>query len=175
MSRVNYARKTTGRVCPRCSGVKSPQGVWCAACRYSPEAVFWPKVDRSGGPDSCWTWEGKRDCLGYGLCHFAGEWFAHRVAYRLAVGPVPDGLELDHLCRNTSCANPAHLEPVTGAENIRRAVLARRERPHCANGHPYTAASLYVLRGQRFCRTCGTGAARRYQERKRLGRQAVAA
>lgn len=77
----------------------------------------------------------------------------HRVAYRLAKGPIPDGLHLDHLCRNPPCCNPDHLEPVTPAENNRRA----RAWPetHCKRGHVYDAANTYALpSGYRRCRKC---------------------
>ena len=86
------------------------------------EARFWQKVDKSG---DCWEWIGAVSS-GYG--HFqtdGGTTTAHRVAYQLLVGPIPDGLHVDHLCRNTLCVNPDHLEPVTQAENNRRAALVR--------------------------------------------------
>ena len=81
---------------------------------------FWSKVDRSGGPESCWEWQAARNWRGYG--RFAVkrvEIGAHRVAYMMDVGPIPDGLHLDHLCRNTSCVNPAHLEAVSGKRHCR--------------------------------------------------------
>src|SRR5262245_55497325 len=81
----------------------------------------------------CWEWQGWRDHRGYGKATAVGrrgkDW-AHRVAYQLFTGPIPDGLTLDHLCRNTGCVNPEHLEPVSLAENIRRALPERTECPH---------------------------------------------
>lgn len=75
----------------------------------------------------CMVWVGRRDKHGYGVFKFNGRSRkAYRVAYEQWVGTVPDGLELDHLCRNRACVNPSHLEPVTRAENIRRAWAARR-------------------------------------------------
>ncbi len=78
---------------------------------------------------------------------------AHRVAYELAIGPVPDGLVVDHLCFNRACVRPGHLEPVTQQENVMRA------RTHCRKGHEFTPENTYVRPGgtggiQRICRTC---------------------
>lgn len=76
-------------------------------------------------PSGCWEWQGSRGPQGYGALRFQGKaWSPHRLAYTCLVGPIPDGLALDHLCRNPSCCNPEHLEPVTTAENNRRAAIA---------------------------------------------------
>lgn len=82
--------------------------------------------------------------------------YAHRWAYERDRGPIPDGLELDHLCRNPICVNPAHLEPVTSRENNLRglspaAIHARKT--HCPQGHAYSGVNK---RGERVCRTCNT-------------------
>ena len=95
------------------------------------EVRFWAKVD-VGHPLGCWTWIAGRTSRGYGSFGQGGpkrRVYAHRYAYELLVGPIPDGLVIDHLCRNPSCVNPDHLEPVTHQENCRRGVagvLARR-------------------------------------------------
>lgn len=82
-------------------------------------------VERTEG---CWFWIGSRDRLGYGRLHHDGRpRLAHRLFFELTNGPVPDGLELDHLCRVPSCVRPDHLEPVTHAENLRRGRVARAE------------------------------------------------
>lgn len=86
-----------------------------------PAARFWAKVDRTTG-DACWPWTARLDRDGYGTLKMpTGRSIrAHRFAYELLVGPIPEGLVIDHLCRNRRCVNPAHLEPVTAEENWRR-------------------------------------------------------
>ena len=144
---------------------------------------FLPKVDRSGGPTACWTFSGWKDRHGYGVIadprHAwqvggAPEVLAHRLAYEYFVGPIADGLVIDHLCRNTSCVNPSHLEPVTPRENTLRgfgpaATNARRQ--FCINGHPFDEQNTYrrVWRNgqiKRACRECGRKAVARYEARK---------
>jgi hypothetical protein len=107
--------------------------------------------------DGCWEWRGSRLVSGYGLLVNAdGSLLAHRVVYELLVGPIPDGMELDHLCRNPSCVRPSHLEPVTHAENTRRGNAGKHQasRTHCPQGHEYTAENTYVHNGRRNCRAC---------------------
>lgn len=75
----------------------------------------------------CWNWKGRPNSRGYGRINFVGKRvFAHRAMYETLVGPIPEGLTIDHLCRNKLCVNPAHMEPVTAAENTRRKNLGFR-------------------------------------------------
>jgi hypothetical protein len=91
--------------------------------RGDDEARFWSYVTKTEG---CWEWKGAKDGDGYGHLGVAGSVVgAHRYAYELLVGPIPEGLHLDHLCRNRPCVNPDHLEPVTQAVNVGRANKAR--------------------------------------------------
>lgn len=122
------------------------------------EARFWPKVEKTA---TCWLWTAAKDGTGYGKIFSGGGRAngrllpAHRVAYELLVAIIPNGLHLDHLCRNRACVNPAHLEPVTAAENNRR---AKAIITHCPKGHPLSGDNLepYELRvhGHRKCRRC---------------------
>src|SRR5687768_9248591 len=119
------------------------------------------------GPDECWEWPGFRDRDGYGRLYWPtiNTRAAHRVAYELFVGPIPEGLQLDHLCRNRACVNPRHLEPVTQAENARRGAIAQKT--HCANGHPFDGDNTYWRSsGHRTCRACNRENVRKYSARK---------
>lgn len=117
----------------------------------------------------CWEWKGTVN-HGYGRIYVNNPpWSspAHRVSYELLVGPIPEGLHIDHLCRNTLCVNPDHLEPVTPAENTRRGSAARRT-DFCKYGHSFEDA-LINPKGHRSCRTC-VNERRRARYRKRVGR-----
>ena len=122
------------------------------------EERLWSRVERGSG-DECWSWLGSQNSRGYGQImahgHMTG---VHRVAYELAVGPIPEGLQIDHLCRNPLCVNPAHLEPVTQRENMLRGVSpgARAVRDNvCKRGHPFDLLNTYVdPKGWRRCREC---------------------
>lgn len=107
----------------------------------------------------CWEWQGYNNSQGYGRIRVNGRDIStHRASYEIFVGPIPIELELDHLCRNRSCMNPAHLEPVSHAENVSRGTSGHRSRSktHCPQGHPYTDGNVHVdTRGARRCRQCG--------------------
>jgi hypothetical protein len=127
------------------------------------EERFWTKVDTSSGDNGCWLWMALKSEKGYGLL-WAGSGSkclkAHRVAYELMVGPIPEGLQLDHLCRNPGCVNPAHLEPVSNRENTLRGTsfaALNAAKTHCPHGHEYTPENTYIENGrhrQRRCRQC---------------------
>ena len=116
----------------------------------------------------CWEWHAYLDRDGYGTFWLDGtNRRAHRVAYEIYIGPIPDGLELDHLCRNRACVRPDHLEPVTSQVNNLRgegpaAAFARAT--HCVKGHLLDGENLYERPGGgRRCIECGRAAARRYE------------
>lgn len=126
--------------------------------RKTMEERFWEKVEVGDHLD-CWLWTGAHHPLGYGNFRTAdGYEGAHRVAYRLTQGGIPEGTVLDHLCRTPACVNPAHLEPVTQRINVLRGEglsAKRAKQTHCKRGHPLSGANLYTgPRGDRRCRTC---------------------
>jgi len=138
----------------------------CGSTRPSDADRFWPKVRK--GAD-CWVWQAGVDGCGYGMFSVTRTVRAHRWAYEHLVGPIPEGLVLDHLCRNTRCVNPAHLEPVTNDENLFRGWGRRIKNGSvqgCINGHEYTELNTYINpKGALVCRTCSARSRRRYEER----------
>lgn len=113
---------------------------------------------------TCIKWDGPTDRDGYG--RMAEGELAHRHYYVRTVGPIPSGLELDHLCRNRACVNPEHLEPVTHAENMLRRSISQT---HCKNGHEFTPENTYIRPGRdgrRTCRTCQRASVANYRKRK---------
>ena len=112
--------------------------------------------------NDCWLFAGYKNEQGYGtistyINHKPGYQYAHRASYETFVGAIPDGLVIDHLCKNRCCINPDHLETVTNRENIMRgeAVLSHKRITHCPRGHEYTDINtVYSNRGWRICKTC---------------------
>ena len=119
-------------------------------------------VDEHG----CWRWTGYKDRDGYGRIKVGGRpESSHRISYEQFVGPIPDGFQVDHLCRVRDCVNPAHLNAVTSRENTMAlgsvAVAARNaDKAVCPKGHSYS-----MLRGKRICRPCRAEASARYRAR----------
>jgi hypothetical protein len=145
-------------------------------------ARFFSKVNKNGPvpakrPDlgPCWLWKPVTASGGYGQFTANGKTrLAHRAAYELLVGPIPQGLTIDHLCSVRHCVNPAHLEAVTLAENIRRArvwengAAHQRNKTHCPYGHPYSGDNLRIASdGKRACRECDKRYSANHRERKR--------
>lgn len=111
----------------------------------------------------CWEWQGAKEKGGYGIIKVTKQpgthrrEMVHRAAYEELVGPIPEGLTLDHLCRNRACCNPAHLEPVTGHENMVRGRAPDtifRDGTHCIHGHEFTPENTYIDKRGRYCREC---------------------
>ncbi len=131
----------------------------------------------------CWLWLGVltqlssvdgRGSEGYGRCSCNGKTAAaHRVAYELLKGPIPEGLELDHLCRVRCCVNPDHLEPVTKDENFRRGLQGVLRSPitHCHNGHAFEGRNVMTFGKSRHCRECSLARGRVSDAKRRLKRK----
>lgn len=137
---------------------------------------FWSKVDKT---PSCWLWLGARADTGYGHVRrskdgMVREVLAHRHAYATLRGPIPTGMDIDHLCRVRHCVNPDHLEPVTRRENLLRSPFTRASirsrQTHCVHGHPFDEENTRWYRGTRTCRACS-----REQGRARYAAQKAAA
>lgn len=120
------------------------------------EERFWAKVDQAG---ECWLWTGDLDQNGYGNALVnRRKRKAHRVAYEALVGPIPEGLELDHLCRVRNCVRPDHCEPVDHRTNVLRGntvTAANAAKSRCLRGHPFDDDNTYVRpNGNRNCKKC---------------------
>ena len=134
---------------------------------------FWEKIQflESG----CWEWKGALNSDGYGNFNFDGQINgAHRFAYQAFRSTIPNGYEIDHLCRNPKCVNPSHLEVVTHRENVLRGLAPiacgqfQVAKTHCPYGHDYNEENTYYrVAGGRQCRACD----RLYQRRKRRTKQ----
>lgn len=130
------------------------------------------RVEDRGHVSPCWVSDRATKPNGYTTMYAWGKVrFTHRVAYEAYVGPIPDGLVIDHLCRVRACCNPAHLEPVTNRENLLRGetlIAAEASATHCVAGHPFTPANTRrTSKGKRHCRACDKRRAQDYRDRKR--------
>jgi len=117
---------------------------------------FLARIDKT---DSCWNWTGAHSGKNeYGQMQIDGKQvLVHRVAYSMWVGRIPDGLVLDHLCRNRKCVRPEHLEAVTLKENIARGVgitAQNGRKTHCKRGHEFDKENTKVTNEGRYCITC---------------------
>ncbi len=185
---VNWQR------CPVCSNwyVVHPRNRNATCPRTCADAVTAPPVSdadvlvrlhqRSNvTPTGCWIWTGTLDRGGYGKTKHDGKFASvHRLGYRLSVGPIPDGLTLDHLCRTRACWNPEHLEPVTQQVNLHRGNgwPGRNVRAtHCPKGHPYDETNTRwryrpdkSRSPMRDCHQCHRAQARAPKQRQRITR-----
>ena len=157
-------KRIEARGAPLRVGPRGPRGF------IDPDPIgrFWSHVEKT---DGCWFWRGNRRRRGgYGSFYIHGRnTSAHRAAYEMLVGPIPDALVLDHLCCEPSCVNPSHLEPVTVAENSRRASVNRKAMTECTRGHAMTGDNVVRRKDRsRYCRSCFNQA----QRQRRAGYKA---
>lgn len=121
--------------------------------------TFWKHVDRSGGDNACWPWTSWMNSKGYGKFKLCG-WHssAHRIAYAVTHGEIPEGYDIDHICNNRACCNPSHLQAISHRENVLRSentIAGRQSRQtHCKRGHPLSGDNLLMEGNKRFCREC---------------------
>jgi len=122
--------------------------------------TFWNRVEKT---NTCWFWTGYITKYGYGHISMNGHLQrVHRIAYELLVGKIPEGFQLDHLCRNRDCVNPKHLEVVTSKINVLRGIgltAINKRKTHCLNGHEFTPKNTYIIKkgakkGGRVCLPC---------------------
>jgi hypothetical protein len=171
--------------CQQCgtSFQRSPAhaGPWCSnrcsgiAKRFNTDRDFWPRVEKT---PTCWLWTGSvYKHSGYGFFNTNGRVHrVHRYSYILANGPIPDGCEIDHLCRVHNCVNPAHLEAVTHRINVLRGIspiAAHANQTHCKRGHPLEGENVILRRsdGGRQCRACMRESRPKHNLARRLARK----
>ena len=173
---ANVVKCSHSRLPPTCCSVEAtatrkedgfimPSGIYQ---RPSVEERFWAKVNKT---DRCWLWVGGKDRKGYGRFQLNYKSLkAHRLAYELTMGNIPQGLTIDHLCRNHGCVKPTHLETVPNGVNVLRGIgLTAKEsrQTACKRGHPFDLFNTYFHKGIRGCRACRQEANRlRYNLRK---------
>jgi hypothetical protein len=138
----------------------------------TPEERFWSKVENDG---DCLVWTAYRDQRGYGVFGVGGRKTkkAHRVSWEWANGPIPEGIEIHHTCKNRACVNVGHLQAVTRLEHghldgfAYNAVKAMRAKTHCTRGHELTDENTYRHKGTRYCRKCKAQRQKEYADRLR--------
>lgn len=171
------------RICRECGGPKLPgRRRFCDDCppENRPNWMRTRLFAKFTMTDGCWEWTGSLSG-GYGMFTPTGrnvdQCPAHRVVYELLVGPIPEGLVLDHLCRLPRCVNPEHLEPVTFQENVLRGIgptAVNAAKTECINGHPFTPENTYAWPGRgRHCRPCAIARATRHNAAKRRKKAAA--
>jgi hypothetical protein len=114
-------------------------------------SVYWSHVQVTSG---CWPWTGYKNAKGYG---FHGSATAHAIMYKAVYGPVPRGMNIDHVCNNTSCVKPSHLAAVTPRANVLRGKTVaafNAAKTHCKRGHEFTEDNIYRSKFGRQCKTC---------------------
>jgi len=170
---VQPSRPNT-RICLLCRSARQFEQANGLSKPQAPLAELFYSHVTIGDAAACWRWTGAPDRYGYGRLKFCGRMMkAHRVAYELNVGPIPDGLTIDHVkargCSTTLCVNPSHLEPVTCRVNLLRGnthAAKNAAKTHCPKGHPYADHLTTGRYPQRQCLPCGAEQVRRSRARR---------
>lgn len=150
--------------------LKSGKSTQCKQCFYGKPIDNFNKHWILDIETGCWLWLGSLNKYGYGQFLFNNKTLkAHRFSYEYHIGPIPDGLVIDHLCRVPECVNPNHLEAVTQQENVQRGIgNPNKNKTHCKNGHEFTDENTYVDKnGSRYCRECKREWSKKYREKKK--------
>ncbi len=131
---------------------------------------LWEKANKT---ETCWLWTAYINKFGYGVIgtYDKKTALAHRVSFELTKGPIPEGLEINHLCEVKNCINPDHLEAITRAEHILKTDFQggkyQKNKTHCVNGHSFQETDVYITKeGHRKCRACGRAADKRRSPRR---------
>lgn len=170
---LRRSRQPLLAVCQRCRTIFSwircgirQEAKYCSRRCYAAQRHdsfverFWQNIEKT---ETCWPWRGNFRPNGYGRHEgfYEGSYqvlSAHRMSYVLHHGPIPEGLTIDHLCRNRACVNPAHLEVVSVGENILRGIspwAVNKAKTHCKYGHEFTEDNTRMDgAGNRACRIC---------------------
>lgn len=139
------------------------------------EARFWNYVrviEECG--DECWEWMAYCNSKGYGKFKGDESGYAHRFAWKLANGPIPDGYDVHHTCLNKGCQNAKHMELKTRKEHQaleNPLVMAKIAQTHCIHGHVFDEANIYWWRGCRHCKECGKIRMRAFYDRRKMAQQ----
>jgi hypothetical protein len=120
------------------------------------------RPEQRGYATECWVWKSTMGANGYGRFQitrkpFIKESIAHRASYMIFKGPIPEGMDIDHVCRNRDCVNPGHLRILSHRENVlsgRTFAANNRAKTHCPSGHEYSTENTYLFRGMRMCKEC---------------------
>lgn len=161
MSKIRNKRKSFTKYCFLCKAAfctEHQEQRFCSHhCAHQKDPIL-RLMARIKKTSSCWRWDGPVNNNGYGVIGLRGrKVLVHRFSYELLIGPIPEGLELDHLCRNRRCANPDHLEPTTHKINCLRGIgppAVNARKTHCPKGHPLEQPNIYGTNGHRMCRRC---------------------
>jgi len=165
----NHKRKLEVIVMANRRSSTKPQEIQSLDVPKISAALFKIRVNVATGYNGtpCWEWSGRRNAAGYSLLRIAGEFYAHRVFYRYLIGAIPEGYEVDHLCKNRCCCSPFHLEAVSPTVNRQR---RDDSFTHCRRGHEFTPDNTLLKvkdsgAFQRKCRACNRERARKFNQR----------